>query len=104
MSTKYESTERNIKIERSPLTTGAIYIRVSDQKQVDKYSIPTQIKECREYFKKNHIQEVAIFIEEGETAKTSDRTQLKNLLHFVTLNKNKVDYVLVYKLDRWARS
>ena len=50
------------------------------------------------------IREVATFIEKGESAKTADRTEFQNLLYFLSKNKNKVDFVVVYKIDRWARN
>ncbi len=101
---KFSSTDHKENIARLPDRTVAIYVRVSHSSQIDNFSIPTQIQECREYIRKEKLKEVGIFIEEGESAKTSDRTQLSNLLKFISRNKNKVDYVLVYKIDRWARS
>lgn len=100
---KYESTDKDKRISRLPTKTAAIYVRVSSKEQVDNYSIPTQLTEIRKYLEQNKIVEVGSFIEEGESAKTANRTQLLNLLHFVAKNKAKVDYVVVYKLDRWAR-
>jgi DNA invertase Pin-like site-specific DNA recombinase len=101
---KFSSTDPKENIARLPDRTVAIYVRVSHSSQVDNFSIPTQIQEYREYIRKEKFKEVGIFIEEGESAKTSDRTQLSNLLKFISRNKDKVDYVLVYKIDRWARS
>ncbi len=98
------STDKNLKIPRYLERTVAFYIRVSDPKQLEKFSVPTQIAQSREYAKREKMREVGIFIEKGQSAKTSDRTELQNLLHFITKNKNKVDYVLVYKIDRWARN
>lgn len=102
--TKFESTPRNTSIKRLPVKTAVIYIRVSSQEQVDNFSIPTQIKQCQAYLKAEGIKEVGLFIEEGESAKSSYRTQLQNLLYFISANRGKVDNVLVYKLDRWSRS
>lgn len=101
---KFESTEKLKRIKRHPVQTAVVYIRVSSQEQIDNFSIPTQIKLCREFLKEEKIKEVGIFIEEGESAKTSQRTQLQNLLYFIASNKGRVDNVLVYKLDRWSRS
>lgn len=80
----------------------AIYVRVSSDKQVDNFSLETQITKCREYISRNNLIEVSLFIEEGESAKTAERTQLNNLLKFI--QSNKIDFVLVYKLDRWTRN
>ena len=82
--TKFESTDRIKKIKRHKSQTSVIYIRVSSQEQIDNFSIPTQIKQCRDYLKAQDINEVGIFIEEGESAKSSNRTQLQNLLYLHT--------------------
>lgn len=101
---EYISTDENLKLIRYPERTGVIYIRVSSQQQVDNFSIPTQIEHCRRYFEREKIREVGIFIEKGESAKTTDRTELAHLLNFICRNKFKVDFVLVYKIDRWTRN
>ncbi len=100
---KYESTPPDKKISRLPTKTAAIYVRVSSKEQVDNYSIRTQLDEIRKYLSRNSIIEVACFVEEGESAKTDNRTQLNHLLNFVKKNKGKIDYVVVYKFDRWSR-
>jgi DNA invertase Pin-like site-specific DNA recombinase len=100
----YASTDKNIKLRKFQEETAVIYIRVSHPRQVTNYSIPTQLESCREYLNNRKIQEVGVFIEEGESAKTDDRHQLQSLLYFLSHNKGKVTYVLVYKIDRWARN
>ena len=42
-------------------------------------------------------------MEEGESAKTTDRTELTRLLEFCRVNKNKIDYVVVYSISRLTR-
>lgn len=101
---KRKSTPKETKISRSPHKTAAIYVRVSSKEQVDNYSIETQLKEIREFLTKQNIIEVGVFIEEGESAKTTNRTQFFNLEKFIKLNKHRVDHVVVYKVDRWARN
>lgn len=101
---EYISTNKNIKLQRLESKTAVLYIRVSSQDQVNNFSIPTQIKEAREYLSKHNIKEVGIFIEKGESAKTAYRTEFQNLISFLKNNKNKVDYLLCYKLDRFSRN
>jgi len=100
--TDYLSTQKTGLLTRLAGKTGVLYIRVSSYKQVDNFSIPTQIEEGRKYFAKNNITQVGIFFEKGESAKTASRTEFQNLLYFLSHNKNKVDYVVFYKVDRWA--
>src|SRR4029077_5995000 len=41
--------------------------------------------------------------EEGESAKSTDRSQLQNLLTYCRLNKGRVQFVVVFNLTRFAR-
>jgi DNA invertase Pin-like site-specific DNA recombinase len=43
------------------------------------------------------------FHEEGESAKSTHRSQLQNLLTFCRLNKGRVHFVVVFNLTRFAR-
>jgi DNA invertase Pin-like site-specific DNA recombinase len=43
------------------------------------------------------------FREEGESAKTADRTELQKLLNYCRTHKGKVHFVIVYNLTRFAR-
>ena len=84
-----------------------IYTRVSSSRQVDNYSLDNQETACKEYclrqFNDNVSQE-RIFREEGESAKNADRTQLKKMLEYCVKHKREIGYVVVYKVDRFARS
>ena len=46
---------------------------------------------------------VVAFDEEGESAKSTDRSQLQNLLMYCRLNKGRVHFVVVFNLTRFAR-
>lgn len=81
-----------------------IYTRVSTKEQVEGYSLTYQEKFCREYAEKQQWKVLEVFEEQGESAKTADRTQLQNLLNYCQKNKGKVDILLVHKLDRFARN
>lgn len=80
-----------------------LYVRVSTKDQVQNLSLPTQKKACEEYCQRNGYQVDRIFVEEGESAKTADRTELKNLLAYCRVNKGHVDAVVVYAVNRFAR-
>lgn len=101
---EYISTDKNTKIIKFDSKTAVLYVRVSSQDQVNNYSIPTQLKECRLYLEKHNIQEVGVFIEKGESAKSAHRTEFQNLISFLKNNKNKVDFLICYKLDRFSRN
>ncbi len=89
--------------QQTPNKTAIIYCRVSSKEQVENYSLENQTKCCLNFAERNNIQIVKIFREEGESAKTANRTQLIKTLDYCQKNKSKVDYFLVYKLDRFSR-
>lgn len=43
------------------------------------------------------------FKEEGESAKTTDRTELQKLLKYCRTNRGRIHFVVVYNLTRFAR-
>lgn len=81
-----------------------IYCRVSTKEQVEEgNSLATQEKICKEYAVKHGYEIVQSFIELGESAKTADRTELKKLLAFCTSKKEKIEAVIIYRVDRLSR-
>jgi site-specific DNA recombinase len=71
-----------------PEMVGAvIYVRVSTKEQTENLSLPTQLKACEEYCGRQGFHVLARFREEGESAKTADRTEVQTLLQFCRTNK-----------------
>ncbi|RKZ29529.1 recombinase family protein, partial [bacterium] len=72
-----------------------LYARVSTEKQAQKdLSIPAQISAMRDFAKKQDFKVVGEYIDEGKSAKTINRPQLKRLLE--RCKKDKIDVVLVH--------
>src|SRR5215831_5187094 len=80
-----------------------IYVRVSDPRQAENLSLATQLKACEDYCKRQGLEVLQRFKEEGESAKTADRTELQRLLQFCRAHKGKVHFLVVYSLSRFAR-
>ncbi len=80
-----------------------IYTRVSTTEQLDNYSLENQERACREYCERNEIEVAKVFREKGASATTVERPQLKAMLQFLSPNKQKIDQVVVWKVDRFAR-
>ena len=80
-----------------------IYVRVSTKEQTENLSLPTQLRACEEYCRRQGYEVLERFHEEGESAKTTDRSQLQNLLTYCRLNKGRVHFVVVFNLTRFAR-
>lgn len=82
-----------------------IYIRVSTTEQAELgYSLKAQEEACREYAKRNKYEVLRVFIERGESAKTTNRTELKNMLEFVHSKSKEIDFLIVFKIDRLTRN
>ncbi len=67
------------------MSRAVLYVRVSNADQVDNYSLETQEKECRRYCERQGLVD-RIFREEGESAKTVNRTQLQEMLRYLGTN------------------
>src|SRR5215207_1255063 len=80
-----------------------IYIRVSTKEQTENLSLPTQLRSCEDYCRREGLDVLAQFKEEGESAKTANRTELQKLLTFCRTNKGRVHFVVVFNLTRFAR-
>lgn len=83
---------------------GIIYCRVSSLDQVDGTSLESQERICREYAEREGIEVVEVFVDRGESAKTADRPQFLKAISFCGQKKNRIDFFVVYKLDRFSRS
>ncbi|PIT98298.1 MAG: hypothetical protein COT71_01345 [Candidatus Andersenbacteria bacterium CG10_big_fil_rev_8_21_14_0_10_54_11] len=79
-----------------------IYVRVSDQSQVDGTSLTTQTAFCKEYAEKRGLKVVRVFREEGKSAKTLNRPELQRMLEYI--RSKKAGAVIVYDLSRFSRN
>ena len=87
------------------------YLRVSTRGQAERgggadegFSIPAQ----REANKKKALTMGAMvikeFVDRGASAKSADRPELQKMLEYVKENADRIDYVIVHKVDRLARN
>jgi DNA invertase Pin-like site-specific DNA recombinase len=72
----------------------------SKKEQTENLSLPTQLRACEEYCRRQGYEVLERFHEEGESAKSTDRSQLQSLRR---LNKGRVHFVVVFNLTRFAR-
>lgn len=81
----------------------AIYVRVSTNMQVEEgYSLDAQIDKCKAYAVSQDWEIAEIYVEEGESAKDLNRTEVKRMLSDAA--NGLFDVLLVYRLDRLTRS
>ncbi len=83
---------------------GIIYCRVSSKEQMQGTSLESQRLACEEYARAKRIKISKVFVEQGESAKFADRTELLNLVEFCRKSKGQVEVLLVWKVDRFARN
>jgi site-specific DNA recombinase len=82
-----------------------IYVRVSTEEQakvgglVEGFSIPYQRDACMAEAEKRGWYVVAVYVDPGESARSSRRPKLRKML-----KELKVDFVMVHKIDRPARN
>ena len=81
-----------------------IYCRVSSRDQVEGTSLQSQEAACHEYTRRHNLTVSRVFLEEGESAKFADRTQLLALMNYCKDKKNGIEAMLVWKVDRFARN
>ena len=81
----------------------AVIIRVSDPRQAENLSLATQLRACEEYCRRQGFEVLERFKEQGESAKTADRTELQKLLQYCRTHKGKLQFVVVFNLTRFAR-
>lgn len=81
-----------------------LYCRVSSIEQTKNLSLPTQEKACREYCARQGYDVDAVFIDAGESAKTTDRPEFGRLLAHCRQRKGTLHAVVVYSLTRFSRN
>ncbi len=93
----------------SAMKRAAIYLRVSTAAQATRgrepegYSIPAQREACLGKAAELDAEVVGEYVDRGESAKTADRPELKELLARLEA-KRDLDLVIVHKVDRLARN
>src|SRR3954471_10358794 len=103
MGAAFELIQADDESKLKSMIGAVIYVRVSTKEQTENLSLPTQLRACEEYCRRQGYEVLERFDEEGESAKTTDRSQLQKLLTFCRLNKGRVHFVVVFNLTRFAR-
>ncbi|HWY38296.1 MAG TPA: recombinase family protein, partial [Bacteroidia bacterium] len=85
------------------MKTAYQYVRISDDDQSN-FSISGQQKMNDDYALKHDIRVLKTFSDDGYSAKDFNRPSWKELEKELSKNKNKVDYLIVWKYDRLIRN
>ena len=82
-----------------------IYTRVSTTEQAQNgYSLKKQLEDCKEFAKRQGYNILVTFEERGESAKTTDRSELQALMKYCSVNKSSIDALVLWKIDRLSRN
>lgn len=77
-----------------------VYVRVSSARQVENFSLGVQEQACREHCRSLGLEVARVFREEGESAKSADRTRLNELLDYCRQNNGSIAAVVVHSISR----
>jgi DNA invertase Pin-like site-specific DNA recombinase len=80
-----------------------IYIRVSTKEQTENLSLPTQLRACEDYCRREGLRRPRAVQGRGRERQDRGPHQLQKLLTFCRTNKGRVHFVVVFNLTRFAR-
>ena len=85
---------------------GAVcYLRVSTSEQAsENNSLPAQERKVREYCKTRGIPILKIFVDPGESARTTDRPEFQKMLAYCRDHRKTITHFVVSDLSRLARN
>lgn len=86
--------------------TGAVcYIRVSTAEQASgNNSLPVQEKKLRTYCGVHNLSVLKVFVDPGESARTTDRPEFQKMLTYCREHRKSVSHLIVADLSRFARN
>ncbi len=85
-------------------TNAVIYCRVSTEEQVNNLSLATQEQRAISHCARLGWPVVAVFKDEGRSAKTTQRDEFQRMLRFCDDQSNSVGFVVVHDLSRFTRN
>lgn len=97
------SVTRSIERNKKRRKVAVAYARFSSNNQREE-SIDAQLRAIHEYCEKENIELIAEFTDEAVSGKTDDREDFQNMINQLLKEHLQVDYVLVHKFNRFARS
>ncbi|MCI2253595.1 recombinase family protein [Domibacillus sp. PGB-M46] len=80
----------------------AVYVRVSTEEQTNNFSLRAQEAVVKEYAERKGYEVTEVYCDDGYSGKNFNRPEVQRL--FRDLNEDKVDVILVWKVDRLSRS
>jgi site-specific DNA recombinase len=69
--------------------TAVLYLRVSFRRQVEGTSLATQEATCREWCRRHGMTVDNLFVDRGESAKTTDRPAFQEMMRYLHRSKGR---------------
>ena len=85
------------------IKTACLYLRYSSSNQTEQ-SIEGQMRVCRDFCDRHHIRVVEVYIDRATSASKNLEKRVNFLKMIRDSEKGTFQAVIVYKLDRFARS
>jgi site-specific DNA recombinase len=80
-----------------------IYVRVSDDRQVENTSLAGQEQACRDWCAARNVDVDRVFRDAGQSAKTADRPAFQEMIRYTERMDSQLGYCVVYRFNRFAR-
>lgn len=81
-----------------------MYLRVSTPEQADPLNLKNQEDGCRRLATQRGLTVAEVILGPGESGRTADRPSFVRLLSYCKSHRNKIGYVIVESLSRFARN
>jgi site-specific DNA recombinase len=82
-----------------------VYVRVSTDEQANgPLNLQNQEQRCRDYCKRMGIHVAQVFVDPGESARSTDRPAFQQMLAYCKMNQRDIAFVVVQDLSRLARN
>ncbi|MEK7353883.1 MAG: recombinase family protein, partial [Chloroflexota bacterium] len=91
-------------LKEGEMMKAGVYARVSSESQDVDLSISAQLRSIRDYAAKNGYEIVREYVDEAESGRTASRPQFKEMIAIARLKNPPFEAILVWKLNRFARS
>src|SRR5579862_8465605 len=96
---------RQVTAEIEPRSGAVIYVRVSTDEQADgPLNLANQEQKCRSFCAQKGLQVLIVFIDSGESARTSQRPEFQRMIAYCKVHRREVGHVVVQDLSRFARN
>jgi site-specific DNA recombinase len=93
-----------IRTNKREASEAVLYLRVSTPEQADPLNLKNQENGCRRLADQRGIVVAEVILGPGESGRSADRPSFVKLLSYCKIHRNRIGYVIVESLSRFARN